>query len=92
MNKHPQKLTISLGFFTALTLLASPSIAKQPKITDNLIAQFEATVSTAMATYGVPGAAIVIVEGDEVVYQSGFGLRDIENNLPSPAIIILRLP
>jgi CubicO group peptidase (beta-lactamase class C family) len=82
MNKHPQKLTISLGFFTALTLLASPSIAKQPKITDNLIAQFEATVSTAMATYGVPGAAIVIVEGDEVVYQSGFGLRDIENNLP----------
>lgn len=31
---------------------------------------------------GVPGLALVIVKDDRVIYAKGFGLRDVERNLP----------
>jgi CubicO group peptidase (beta-lactamase class C family) len=38
-------------------------------------AAFEAYVARALAAYGVPGAAIAVVQNGEVVYLNGFGVK-----------------
>ena len=44
----------------------------------------EAVVEKAMAEFRVPGAAVVVVRGDRVVYLKGFGVR--EEGKPEQAI------
>eukprot|EP00736_Rhodelphis_marinus_P009129 Rmarinus@m.12280 len=39
-------------------------------------------VEEVMACYGAIGLSLVVVEGDEIVYSKGFGMRDIEESLP----------
>lgn len=43
---------------------------------------FDDFVLEAMEDWHVPGAAVVIVKDGQVIFQEGFGLRDIENELP----------
>jgi CubicO group peptidase (beta-lactamase class C family) len=47
--------------------------------------RLEATVRNLMAAHGVPGAALVVVEGDSVVFQEGFGLARVEGSVPFDA-------
>ena len=42
-------------------------------------------VTDAMKKFEVPGMAIAIVKGKEIVYAKGFGLRDVERQLPVTA-------
>jgi len=77
-----KKQAIGLSLLAVFNLNVSQSVAKEAKITDSLLETFEATVEAAMQTYGVPGAAIAIVEGDEIVYVNGFGWRNVENAEP----------
>jgi CubicO group peptidase (beta-lactamase class C family) len=46
---------------------------------------FDAFVSEAIEKWNVPGSAIAVVRGGETVYARGFGLRDVENDLPMTA-------
>ncbi len=39
-------------------------------------------VAAAMATFRVPGAAVAVVRGDEIVFAHGFGVRDLAANAP----------
>ncbi len=49
------------------------------------LAGFEEVVNDAMKKFEVPGMAIAIVKGKEVVYAKGFGFRDVEKQLPVTA-------
>jgi CubicO group peptidase (beta-lactamase class C family) len=73
---------LSVCLLAALNLNAPQSVAKEQNITDSLLQTFETTVETAMATYNVPGVAIAIVEGNDIVYGKGFGWRNRENQEP----------
>ena len=42
-------------------------------------------VQEAMQSWNCPGVAIAVVKGDEVIHQSVFGFRDVENQLPLTA-------
>jgi CubicO group peptidase (beta-lactamase class C family) len=39
-------------------------------------------IQNAMQSWNCPGVAIAVVKGDQVLHQSVFGLRDVENQLP----------
>ena len=39
-------------------------------------------VQDAMQSWNCPGVALAIVHGDDIVYQSVHGLRDVEHQLP----------
>jgi len=39
-------------------------------------------IQDAMQSWPCPGVAIAVVKGDDVIYQSVHGLRDVENQLP----------
>ncbi|RJS90401.1 serine hydrolase [Candidatus Bathyarchaeota archaeon] len=43
----------------------------------------EKRVPELMAQRRVPGLSIAVVEGEEVVYAEGFGVRDVERSLPA---------
>jgi CubicO group peptidase (beta-lactamase class C family) len=45
-------------------------------------AQFEAYVADALLRYGVPGASIAVVQGGDVVYLNGFGVRAFGSTQP----------
>ncbi len=50
---------------------------------EEALAGFEAFVDQAREAWKVPGLAIAIVKGDQVVLEKGFGYRDLEKKLPA---------
>ncbi|MBN8598693.1 MAG: serine hydrolase [Planctomycetes bacterium] len=46
------------------------------------LAGLDALFTKAIADWKVPGMAVAIIKGDEVVYAKGFGFRDAEKKLP----------
>src|SRR5579862_4048275 len=42
----------------------------------------ERYIGDVMARFGVPGAAVAIVVGDETVFSRGFGVRDLDTREP----------
>ena len=46
---------------------------------------FDAEAADSLKKFDVPGLAIAIVKGGEVIYAKGFGYRDVEKKLPVTA-------
>src|SRR5262249_41127067 len=61
----------------ALERRASPEAAAR-----DALAGFDEVVPEAMKKFDVPGMAISIVKGKQVIYAKGFGYRDVEKQLP----------
>ena len=51
-------------------------------LTDDLLRAFHADVRTAFETFGMVGASVALFEGDEIVYNRGFGTRDLRSREP----------
>ena len=51
-------------------------------LSDATLQAFAADVQAAMQTFKVPGAAVALVQGNEIVYNRGFGVRDVASNAP----------
>lgn len=60
------------------TPIATPTGVVHDELVQGLIADIEA----AMQTYGVFGAAAALVQGDQIVFSRGFGVGDLERNVP----------
>jgi CubicO group peptidase (beta-lactamase class C family) len=58
-----------------------PTSADEP-LPAPLLSDLERYVSKAMKEYEVPGAVMVLVQGDEVIYSRGLGVRDIQTEAP----------
>ena len=60
---------------------ATPTSADAGAITgaqvEAAVAQLDGLVQDAMIRTGVPGAAVAVVSNDEVVYERGFGVREV---------------
>ncbi len=52
---------------------------------------FDEVVAKGLAELKVPGAAMAVVKGREVVLAKGFGLRDVESNLPMTADTLMAI-
>jgi CubicO group peptidase (beta-lactamase class C family) len=48
----------------------------------NALDGFDDYMAAIMQKWHVPGTAVAVVQDDAVIYQKGFGLRDVEQNLP----------
>ena len=64
----------------AATPVATPGVSTTP--TDTTLRDFGADVETAMQTFHLPGAAVALVQGNEIVFNRGFGMRDLESGEP----------
>jgi CubicO group peptidase (beta-lactamase class C family) len=50
-----------------------------------VVEKIRAVVESERERFGVPGCAVVVVKGDEVVLAEGFGKRDVDSDLPVTA-------
>jgi CubicO group peptidase (beta-lactamase class C family) len=83
--KYHTFLTVICFLITfALTLPANAVFASNIQDT-SLEAFFDNTVNSKLEEYHIPNAAVSVVKDGEIVYKKGFGLADIENNIPVDA-------
>jgi CubicO group peptidase (beta-lactamase class C family) len=78
----PVIITVTVTAFVpaAVAQVATPALTASPgpvplPLTGDRRARFEAYVADALLRYGVPGAAIAVVQNGDVVYLNGFGVR-----------------
>lgn len=50
--------------------------------TEDMLAQFEVMAQEELDYFQIPGAAIAVVQDNEIVYARGFGVRDLETGAP----------
>ncbi len=74
------KTTLILAIF----LLTTGLRAKEPPPAQAL-AGIDAVIEQELKTFQVPGVAVAVVVGDEVVLSKGYGLRDVEKKLSMAA-------
>lgn len=96
---------VSTGFFggpTAAqeaTTAATPAVGGIPDLTGvaplpltgERLATFAAFVSATLNQLGVPGAAVAVVQGGEVAFLQGFGVREVDHPAPVTADTLLRI-
>lgn len=70
-------------FIIYLFLLTQVSLTAQDRFSAIERQQLESYIDQLLTATGVvPGLGLAIVAGDAVIYQRGFGLRDVERQLP----------
>jgi CubicO group peptidase (beta-lactamase class C family) len=74
----------------SIALLLFLSAAKEPLDAKELppkqaLADIDPIIAQALETFHVPGAAVAVVVGDDVVLSKGYGFRDVEKKLPMTA-------
>jgi serine beta-lactamase-like protein LACTB len=71
--------------------IAAPSFAQDSKLAPAKHAQIEAAVNKFMASTHVPGVSVAVVENGAYEWAQGFGLADLENNVPASEHTLYRL-
>jgi CubicO group peptidase (beta-lactamase class C family) len=82
MNKRTKSLSL-VSLFLAFILVFSTTVVSANDIQDtSLEAFFDNTMNSKLEQYHIPNAAVAVVKDGTIVYKKGFGLADIENNVP----------
>lgn len=83
---------IYLAMIVALcSAAASHCLAQDSKLAPGKRAQIEAAVMKFMASTHAPGVAVAVVENSDYEWAHGFGLADLENNVPASEHTLFRL-
>ena len=89
------RIAITTGLI-ASALVAGPARADDVPHIDAAVAQLPGIITDGMAKTGVPGLAVAVVSGDQVVYSQGFGVRSTKTDEPVTVVVsstsISRLP
>src|SRR5712671_2674828 len=74
-------------------LLAAPSLvqSQETKLSEEKRVQIESAVSNFLTSTHVPGVSVAIVENGQYEWGTGFGLADLENNVPASEHTLFRL-
>lgn len=85
------KLTSFTTVLVLFAVLATSSQAQEHKLSQEKRTNIEAAVSQFMADSHVPGVSVAVVENGEYEWAGGFGLADMENNVPASEHTLFRL-
>jgi serine beta-lactamase-like protein LACTB, mitochondrial len=93
---HPRvfRLDLQALFLVAvLALCAATSFSQSPEaaLSKDKQKEIEAAVSKFMATTHTPGVSVAVVENAQYEWAQGFGLADLENNVPASEHTLYRL-
>jgi CubicO group peptidase (beta-lactamase class C family) len=88
MNQHETLWLRKTIFLTMAMLVVLSSVARdRPAYAQSTPASYDAIddyITTKMKELGIPGAALVIVEGDQIVHLKGFGVADTDGRPVTP--------
>jgi serine beta-lactamase-like protein LACTB len=89
MKRHVDWLTVLVAL--GLMCAAGQCAAQEGKLAPEKRAQIEDAVSRFMARSGAPGVSAAAVVNGEHVWSEGFGMADLENNVPVTPQTLFRL-
>ncbi len=78
----------------ALLILSFTTFAKtqiQPNLPAEKVAKIETAITSLMARQNIPGLSITIVEDNQIRFQRGYGMADVENFVPAKASTVYRI-
>ena len=75
--------------FFIVYVLALPILGAQNN--DSLHNSIDSYVNTVMARYGVPGAALAIVEDGKLLYKNFYKIANIEFDVPVDSTVLIQL-
>lgn len=81
---------LGFSFVAALTFVGSAALAAPPESAYRA-ARIESIVQRAIADRSIPGAAVAIAVGDEIVYTGSYGVADLATGAPVTAETNFRL-
>lgn len=79
----PVRSRLITSVLTGMTVLALAVPGWSQEAREERLARLTAAVEESLAEYHGPGAALAVVQGDEVIYARGFGFADVENEIPA---------
>lgn len=85
------KLTSFVAAVVFCVVFAAGSPAQESRLSQEKRTKIEAAVSEFMADSHVPGVSVAVVEKGEYEWAGGFGLADMENNVPASEHTLFRL-
>ncbi|MEM6348329.1 MAG: serine hydrolase [Bacteroidota bacterium] len=71
-----------LSLMLCLILVFGSAVAQKKEKKDKRLEGLDEELSTVLETWNAAGFAVAIVEKDKVVYSKGFGMRNVEEQLP----------
>lgn len=77
--------------FLLLLFLAPALLAQSPGLAPEKIRRIEQAVSAEMTRGSIPGASVAVAIGGELRWAAGFGLADLENQVPVTSATRIRL-
>ena len=69
----------------ALLVVSAAFIPRPAAAQSQITAKLDSVMNSLMAMDLSPGAGIVVVQGDKVIYMTGFGYADLESKRPFTA-------
>lgn len=85
MSNRAEYLTF-VSLLLVFVLALSAAVASAENIQDtSMEAFFDNTMTSKMDKYHIPNATVSVVKAGKIVYKKGFGLADIDNNIPVDA-------
>ncbi|MEX0643358.1 MAG: serine hydrolase [Pirellulales bacterium] len=79
-------VAVWIGIVLQTSLLAKPA----PQLSGEKVAAAESLARKFMDAHGVPGLSIALAIDDQLVFSRGFGLSDVENQVPATADTVYR--
>ncbi len=87
-----RRTLLQLGALSALPIRASWAQAPaEPSLSLEIRERLEREISAEMSRQQIPGLSVALATGGKLRWSSGFGLSDLENNVPARAATIFRL-
>src|SRR5688572_32795739 len=76
-----------------LTLIAwTPATAQtNAALPADRIAKIETAISSLMSRQSIPAVTVAVVEDNQIRFQRGYGLADMENFVPAKALTVYRI-
>ncbi len=81
-QRRGAQLQVVVSSFTITAVEEVDLSGVTPRRVSEVTAELEEFIELAMAGYGIPGAAVAIVQDGEVVYQRAFGVADASSGEP----------
>ena len=83
---------VSTAFLLNLLASMPATTAQGPAaIPADKMAKIEAAITALMSSKHIPGLSIAIVSDNQLRWQSGYGMADLENSVPAKAVTVYRI-